>query len=146
MRIINSREPKYYAEGNFKQTYEVNYDYSYQQNFESNKNKTIENISSITYHSLISHQNTLLAKQQETQTYQKKLQTRRGNRQTSSRKCITRSTCPDREPSRLGTVEETYELNIRGTKGFTSCSSVFQDFSFFYSLIIMLTPYQNVYK
>lgn len=135
MRLINSSEPKYYAERNFVQTNEVNYDYSYQQKFESNMNKTIVNISSITL-SLTNippkHSTSQAVVVSETLVASKTLQTHKHRRsQTSSCKCFTKTACRDGEPSRLGTVEQTGERNIRGMQGLLSYLLFFK-ISFFF--------------
>lgn len=111
------------------QTNEVNYDYSYQQKFESNMKKTIENISSIT----LSLTN-IPPKHSTSQAVvaSKTLQIRKHRRsQTSSCKCFTKTACRDGEPSRLGTVEQTGERNIRGMQGLLSYLLFFK-ISFFF--------------
>ena len=95
-------------ERNFEWTFERTYEHSYQQNYESNvsSDKTTKNISRKTDQFIISNENTLEAKQNETQLEHLpdgnrshgKLEKRR-SRSKSTR--ISKGARRDREPSRL---------------------------------------------
>ena len=95
-------------ERNFERTFERTYEHSYQQNYESNvsSDKTTRNISRKTDQFIISNENTLEAKQNETQLEHLpdgnrshgKLEKRR-SRSKSTR--ISKGARRDREPSRL---------------------------------------------
>ena len=104
-RFINS-EP--FTSDSYERTFERTYDHSYHPNYESNvsSDKTIENISSTTDQFIISNENSVEPKQNETQfedvsdgnRRHGKLQKRR-SRSKSTR--ISKGASRDRRPSRL---------------------------------------------